>query len=49
VSGFGGVGHTNDLQFIDLAFVTFNPGITSSYVPANTSNTSGTLFISSGG
>jgi hypothetical protein len=49
VSGFGGVGHTNNVQFIDLPFVTFNPMVSSSYVSANTSNTSGTLFVSSGG
>jgi hypothetical protein len=51
VSGFGGVGHANGLQFIDLAQVTFAFGsaITSSYASANPANTSGTLFISSGG
>ncbi len=49
VSGFGGVGHTNKTQFIDLPFVDFNPMVSSSYTPANISNTSGTLFISSGG
>jgi trimeric autotransporter adhesin len=50
VFGFGGSGHSNQKQFIDLISVTSAPGvITSSYVSANLSNTSGTLFVSSGG
>ena len=50
VSGFGGVVHSNTNQFIDLVSVTFSAGqITSSYLPANAANTSGTLFVSSGG
>jgi autotransporter passenger strand-loop-strand repeat protein len=50
VSGFGGVNHANHAQFIDLVSVTYAAGlITSSYVPANAANTSGTLFVSSGG
>ena len=50
VSGFGGVAHSNTNQFIDLVSVTFSAGqITSSYLPANAANTSGTLFVSSGG
>jgi hypothetical protein len=49
VSGFGGSGHSNHLQFIDLVSVTSAGAITSSYVSANAANTSGTLFISSGG
>jgi hypothetical protein len=49
VSGFGGVNHSNQAQSIDLVAVTFSAGqITSSYVPANAANTSGTLFVSSG-
>jgi hypothetical protein len=49
VSGFGGVGHANQTQFIDLVSVTSAGVIASSYLPANAGNTSGTLFISSGG
>jgi hypothetical protein len=49
VSGFGGSGHSNHLQFIDLVSVTSAGVINSSYVSANAGNTSGTLFISSGG
>ena len=49
VSGFGGGDHTNNVQFINLPSVTFNPNVSKSYVPANGSNTSGTLFVSSGG
>jgi hypothetical protein len=50
VSGFGGVAHANHNQFIDLVSVTSAAGqITTSYVSANGSNTSGTLFVSSGG
>jgi hypothetical protein len=49
VSGFGGPTHSNGLQFIDLVSVTSAAGITSSYVSANAGNTSGTLFVSSGG
>ena len=49
VSGFGGSGHSNHAQFIDLVSVTSAGVITSSYVSANAANTSGTLFVSSGG
>ena len=50
VSGFGGSGHSNQTQFIDLISVTSALGaITSSYVSGNAGNTSGTLFVSSGG
>ena len=49
VSGFGGVAHGNQTQFIDLISVTSAAGqITSRYVSA-AGNTSGTLFVSSGG
>jgi hypothetical protein len=48
VSGFGGANHSNQLQFIDLTLVSSSGPITSSYVSAS-GNTSGTLFISSGG
>jgi hypothetical protein len=48
VSGFGGSGHSNTAQFIDLVSVTSAGLITSSYVSA-IGNTSGTLFISTGG
>jgi hypothetical protein len=47
--GFGGSAHSNTVQFIDLVSVTSAGTIASSYVPANVANTSGTLFISSGG
>jgi hypothetical protein len=50
VSGFGGVNHANHKQFIDLVSVTSAPNMISlSYVSANAANTSGTLFVSSGG
>jgi autotransporter passenger strand-loop-strand repeat protein len=49
VSGFGGSGHLNPKQFIDLVSVMSAGVITSSYLSANAANTSGTLFISSGG
>jgi autotransporter passenger strand-loop-strand repeat protein len=49
VSGFGGINHANRKQFIDLVSVTSGAGITSSYVSANAGNTSGALFVSSGG
>jgi hypothetical protein len=49
VSGFGGMNHTNHKQFIDLVSVISAGLITSSYVSANAANTSGTLFVSSGG
>jgi hypothetical protein len=48
VSGFGGSGHLNPKQFIDLVSVMSAGVITSSYLSANAANTSGTLFISSG-
>ena len=41
--------HTNHKQFIDLVSVISAGLITSSYVSANAANTSGTLFVSSGG
>jgi hypothetical protein len=41
--------HTNSSQFIDLVSVTSAGVITSRYVSGNSSNTSGTLFVSSGG
>jgi len=50
ISGFGGSGHTNSSQYIDLANVISGAGvITDHYTSANTSNTSGTLTVSSGG
>jgi hypothetical protein len=48
VSGFGGTAHVISAQFIDLVNVSSGGTITSRYVPANGTNTSGTLFISSG-
>jgi fibronectin-binding autotransporter adhesin len=49
ISGFGGVGHSNHKQFIDLVSVTSALNtISLSYVSA-ASHTSGTLFVSSGG
>ena len=52
VSGFGvsgGISHADHTQYIDLTAVTSAAGITLSYTPANASNTSGTLMVSSGG
>jgi hypothetical protein len=50
VSGFGGVNHSNHKQFIDLVNVNFASGaITFSYTSSGVGNTSGTLFVSSGG
>jgi hypothetical protein len=49
VSGFGGANHTNHKQFIDLVSVTLPGLILWRYVSANAANTSGTLFVSSGG
>ena len=50
VSGFGGIAHANHIQFIDLVSVTSAPNtISTSYLSANAANTSGTLFVSSGG
>jgi hypothetical protein len=50
VSGFGGLAHSSHIQFIDLVSVTSAAGqITTSYLSANAANTSGTLFVSSGG
>ena len=50
VSGFGGVNHANHKQFIDLVSVTSAANtISTSYLSANAANTSGTLFVSSGG
>ena len=47
VSGFGGAGHANHKQFIDLTSVAFVSGaILLHYVPGG-GNTSGTLFVSS--
>jgi hypothetical protein len=52
VSGFGvsgGISHADHTQYIDLTSVTSAAGITLSYTPANASNASGTLMVSSGG
>jgi hypothetical protein len=50
VSGFGGTAHENKNQFIDLVSVTSAANtISTSYLSANALNTSGTLFVSSGG
>jgi len=49
VSGFGGGNHSNNVQFINLPSITFNSNVSWSYVSANSGNTSGTLFVSSGG
>jgi hypothetical protein len=52
VSGFGvsgGSSHADHNQYIDLTSVTSGAGVTFSYTSANTSNTSGTLTVSSGG
>ena len=50
VSGFGGTAHANKDQFIDLVSVASAPNtISTSYLSANAANTSGTLFVSSGG
>src|SRR5262249_4108418 len=49
VSGFGGLNHSNHTQFIDLVSVTSDNTVSLSYVSANAANTSGTLFVSSGG
>ncbi len=48
VSGFGGVGHSNHTQFIDLGRVAYSAGETATY-SANGSNTGGVLTVSSGG
>jgi hypothetical protein len=49
ITGFGGAGHTNHKQFIDLVSVTSAAGqIHLSYVSA-ASHTSGTLLVTSGG
>ena len=49
ISGFGGSGHSNHKQHIDLVNVHSAPGaITLSYTSSG-GNTSGTLFVSSGG
>jgi hypothetical protein len=49
VSGFGGVGHSNHKQFIDLVAVTSAPNTISLSYVSSASHTSGTLFVSSGG
>ena len=48
VSGFGGVGHSNHTQFIDLLFVTSDATVSVNFVSA-ASHTSGALMVSSGG
>ena len=48
VSGFGGVGHSNHAQFIDLLFVTSDATVSVNFVSA-ASHTSGALMVSSGG
>jgi hypothetical protein len=48
VSGFGGVGHSNHTQFIDLLFVMSDATASVTYVSA-ASHTSGALMVSSGG
>jgi autotransporter passenger strand-loop-strand repeat protein len=48
VSGFGGVGHTNHAQFIDLLLVTSDNTVSVSFMSA-ASHTSGALMVSSGG
>jgi autotransporter passenger strand-loop-strand repeat protein len=49
ISGFGGASHANKKQSIDLVDVAFTSGaITSRYVSSG-GNTTGTLFVSSGG
>jgi hypothetical protein len=48
VSGFGGVGHSNHTQFIDLLFVMSDATASVTYVSA-ASHTSGALMESSGG
>ena len=47
VSGFGGSGHSNHSQFIDLTAVTFSSGVVSETYSGNT--TSGVLTVTSGG
>jgi hypothetical protein len=47
ISGFGGSGHTNSGQYIDLTSVTYSGGAISGSYSGNSS--SGTLTISSGG
>ena len=48
ISGFGGSGHTNSGQYIDLADVTSGAGISFHYASGNAGNTSGVLTVSSG-
>jgi hypothetical protein len=48
VSGFGGVGHANRAQFIDLLLVTSDATVSVSFASA-ASHTSGALMVSSGG
>ena len=47
VTGFGGSGHSNHNQFIDLTGVTFSSGVVSETYSGNT--TSGVLTVTSGG
>jgi hypothetical protein len=50
ISGFGGLNHSNQNEFIDLINVTSAPSaITFSYTSSGGSNASGTLLVSSGG
>ena len=48
ISGFGGSGHANTTQFIDLVTVTSGASMGLNYVSANAGNTSGTLIVTSG-
>ena len=48
ISGFGGSGHANTTQFIDLVTVTSGASMGVNYVSANAGNTSGTLIVTSG-
>ncbi len=48
MSGFGGVGGSNSVQFIDLVSVTYSAGIVSESYSSSTSS-SGVLTVTSGG
>ena len=49
ISGFGGSGHLDTTQYIDLAGVASGGTITFNYASGHPGNTSGTLTVSSGG
>ena len=49
ISGFGGSGHTDTTQYIDLTNVASGGSISFNYTSGNAGNTSGTLTVSSGG